>query len=120
MFRSIHNAFEPIYIPDGSNEGDTGLPDGLRIEDDMVCFEDKASCFEERIAPVREDGPEAWGYSIPVPAGGAHMWNNSGVWHRNSGESTKYVSVSIGGNTITVVFVKDGKPYGRRYVSEAE
>lgn len=120
MFRSIHNAFEPVCIPDGSAGGASGLPEGLSICGDEVCFNGHCAAFEERIAPVREDGPEAWGYSIPVPAGGAHMWNNSGQWHLNTRDKTIYVTVGTGGNEISVVYVREGKPYGRRYVSEAD
>jgi hypothetical protein len=69
----------------------------------------------ELTVPVRDSGPDAWGYRVPLPPGSKYMWNNDGVWHMSDREQETGLWLTDVGSRLDVIFTQEGRPMWLSY-----
>lgn len=108
IFSNLKNCFQPLAT--GLDRGTSGcLPPRIVLTENTITFDGFTTPRLWNTVPVREDGPEAWGYQIKVPAGG--WYSRSGGTHWKQVESTTYVWLEYEGSTLDVIYIgQGGKP----------
>ena len=114
IFDPIHNAFEPIINPNQESTG-TGLPEGFTESGERILYAGSPVPCENINAPVREDGPDAWGCQIKVPAGGAYRWDSTGAWLQGDEHHSKYIWITHVGTVVDVIYISDDTPHWITY-----
>ena len=85
MFRKIHDAFQPIYDP----TDDSGVSPVKIVE-----------------VSVREDGPEAFGQTVPIPPGSYYRRAHCD-WIHNDDPHDRYEWITLVGSWV-LVLTEDG------------
>ena len=114
VFNQIHDIFEPICDQNYADT-DAGLPEGFTAAGDRILYAGIPVPCEKQQAPVREDGPDAWGCQIKIPAGGAYRWGSNGTWYRGEAQHSKHIWLTQVGTVLDVVYVLNGVPCRMTY-----
>lgn len=113
IFDKMKNAFTPVTTgTDG--DGAEGLPLGMVQRGERMVYGYAFTVAQKLDAPVREDGPDAWGYQVTVPAGGAFR-RGSGEWRRSHDGNEAHLWIESVGEVLEVAYVREGLPVWECY-----
>ena len=114
-FDKLKKSFENIGSGmDG--ESTEGLPRGMVQRGERMVYGCAFTVAERVDQWVREDGPDAQGALVCVPAGGSYR-RGDGEW-RHKPEGARLWIESVG-SVLEIAYVEDGRPVWERHVGVA-
>ena len=113
IFDKMKTAFTPVTT---GMDGDVteGLPPGMVQRGERMVYGCAFTVAQKTDAPVREDGPDAWGYQVTVPAGGAFR-RGGGDWRMSEDGKEAHLWIESVGEVLEVAYVRNGLPVWEKY-----
>lgn len=96
IFSQLHKAF--------SNSGEVStLPEGLEISGGEVFFQGYTACLQVCNVPVRDSGPDAWGYQVKLCLPALYSWDHGRNWYYEEDSLYKYLTCV--GSELDLIYV---------------
>ena len=117
FFHHIEDAFQSLGGEE-SQFSENGLPESISLRGDWVFYENSCTLREDSYVSVREDGPDAWGYQIEVPAGAFYRRDNWDQWRWAMHK--EYLWVTMAGSMVDVISFDGLLADWTRYIAKEE
>ena len=97
-----------------------GLPIAYSIRENLLFYENGTTLREDCPVFIRDDGPDAWGYQVKIPAGSYYRRGNWEQWQQAPQEHNEYLWLTVHGSVVDVI-----TPHGilvdwTRYIAHAD